>query len=74
MYIHVAAASPTERRQMGMVTEALNCLQKKGREGEIAPDVLQKVYQLAVDLSNRNFAGASAVQAVWVYVYITNIV
>ena len=68
-YCFPAAASPTERRQMGMVTEALNCLQKKGREGEIAPDVLQKVYQLAVDLSNRNFAGASAVQAVCACIY-----
>ena len=49
---------------MAMVNEAYQHLCKQASKGEVASEVLQKVGQLAADVSNRNFPSASAIQAV----------
>jgi hypothetical protein len=65
---------PAERRQLAMVNEALACLRKKARAGEVSTEVLLKVHQLAMDMASRNFLGASAIQAVGFSVIILFIV
>lgn len=58
------AAAPAERRQMVMVNDAFSCLRKRASEGEVSPEVLNKVHQIANDLVARNFHSASTIQAV----------
>jgi len=61
---NIAAVGPAEKRQMTMVNDAFACLRKKASEGEVAPEIQQKVLQLAGDILQRNFVSASAIQAV----------
>ena len=62
--LNIAAVGPAEKRQMTMVNDAFACLRKKASEGEVAPEIQQKVLQLAGDILQRNFVSASAIQAV----------
>ena len=54
--------SPPEKRQMQMVSAAYSHLLEKFGLNEVSAEVLQKLAHLVVELTQRNFVGASAMQ------------
>jgi len=61
--------APAEKKQMASVTSAYEVLVQQTSRGELAPETLNKVNLLVDALSNRNFPGASQIQAVSVIDY-----
>jgi len=55
--------APAEKKQLTSVTSAYEVLVQQTSRGELAPETLNKVNLLVDALSNRNFPGASQIQA-----------
>lgn len=56
--------SPAEKKQMSSVSTSYDVLCAQVTKSEVSAEVLQKVVTLVDCLSNRNFPGASQIQAV----------
>lgn len=60
--------SPTEKRQIAMISESIEVLSGKLAAGEVAADVVRQIEELVAALTVQNYGAANSIQAVRVTV------